>query len=162
MAAASRARLADDIESGLAQYLELLTEIQVAHQRLGDREPETYDLRAIASIVTDVYRGAEDLFKRIAKEVDNYLPDGESWHSELLDKMATSVPNLRPAVLTSDTVEMLKAYLKFRHLQRNIYGFDLLWPRMDELFRRAPTVITAVSGDLHAFAALLRTLDPPA
>ena len=38
--------------------------------------------------LTDCYRGMENIFKRIALDVDLRMPDGSMWHKELLSQMA--------------------------------------------------------------------------
>ena len=48
------------------------------------RRPSNYVARAGGSILHDFYTGIEKIFESIAKEVDNRLPMGEEWHSELL------------------------------------------------------------------------------
>ncbi len=63
-------RLADDLTDGLARYLQLEREIEDAGSRLIDQNPDTFELRAVASILEDVYTGAESLCQLIVKRLD--------------------------------------------------------------------------------------------
>lgn len=56
------------------------------------------------------YTGVENIFKRIAVEIDNNLPGGAFWHSELLDLMMQPGAS-RPPVISVDLRARLKEYL---------------------------------------------------
>ena len=58
----------------------------------------------------------------------------------------------------SVTVGQLERYRVFRHVQRNIYGFELLWPQMAPLFKAADEVMVAVTTDINDFIAFLSIL----
>lgn len=152
------ARLIDGLRDDLALYERLRQEIEQAQSHVAEREPEHYDLRAIASMIHDLYRGAEGMMRRIAKDVDRAVPSGEHWHRQLLDQMAAPVADLRPAVFDDATVAQLERYRVFRHVQRNIYGFELLWPQMAPLFKAADEVMVAVTTDINDFIAFLSVL----
>jgi hypothetical protein len=158
MTATELTELAAELREAVGIYRRLLRDIHEANERLAKRSPEDYDLRAVGSILHDVYRGAEGMFIRIAKRVDEETPSGDTWHSELLQRMAQASPGLRPAVISPTTHELLEPFRAFRHLQRNIYGFELLWPRMEPLFDGAPDVVQAVADDVETFAAFLESL----
>lgn len=64
----------------------------------------------------------------------------------------------RPALLRADTVENLREYLAFRHVVRNIYGFELDAERVDRLVTRYPEVWRQVEADFQAFIAWLNAL----
>jgi hypothetical protein len=49
----------------------------------------------------------------------------------------------------------LAELLKFRHLYRNLYSFDLRWDRVRALAENAAGLWAAVRTDLEAFAAAL-------
>jgi hypothetical protein len=89
------------------------------------RRSSNYLVRAGGSILHDFYTGIEKIFESIAKEIDNRIPMGEEWHSELLRQMTLDIPGLRPPVITASTEKKLREYLGFRHLFRKRYGFEL-------------------------------------
>lgn len=152
-------RLADELAALLEQYAKLQTEIVKAQARLAGREPETFDLYAVGGILHDVYRGAEGICRRIAKEFDQQLPVGESWHRLLLEQMSHPLPKAaRPPVLQAGTVNTLDEYRRFRHVVRNIYGLELNWPQMQPLLNNANATIDTFAADIQKFIAFLRMM----
>ena len=56
-------------------------------------------------------------------------------------------------------VRQLDEYLRFRHLFRNIYGFELEWERCRELFSELPIVLARLEQQFAAFDEFLGTLE---
>lgn len=90
-------------------------------------------LRARASIFHDFYTRVERIFVRIARELNGGLPAGEQWHRDLLLDMTLALDEVRPAVISADLRSSLGAFLSFRHLFRNVYGFNLDPARLNAL-----------------------------
>lgn len=147
-----------ELESDIELYKHLQAEINNAQHRLNRIEPDTFEFRAVASLLHDVYRGAESMFLRIAKNVDEDTPSGASWHRDLLDQIERPIPQVRPPVLQSETATSLERYLSFRHVQRHIYGFELDWPLMEPLLFDAPAIIDRVVDDVAQFVAFLTSV----
>jgi hypothetical protein len=121
--------------------------------------PDTIRVRAGGGILHDFYCGVERIFRLIAARIDQDLPDGPDWHVQLLQRMAVDIETVRPAVLDRATARQLDEYLRFRHLFRNIYGFELEWARCRELLVDLPAVFEQLNQQLAAFDAFLRALD---
>ncbi|MBM4372043.1 MAG: hypothetical protein FJ098_10345, partial [Deltaproteobacteria bacterium] len=102
--------------------------------------------------------GIEKTFRRIAPELNGGIPAGDAWHRRLLDSMAMEIAEVRPAVIGRDTLRRLDEYLRFRHLFRNVYGFELEQDRVLELCRGMAGVWTVVEADLGRFMRFLRQL----
>lgn len=45
--------------------------------------------------------------------------------------------------------KMLDEYLRFRHLFRKRYGFELEWTSIKRLLKKMPDVYTAIEGDIQ-------------
>jgi hypothetical protein len=75
--------------------------------------------------------------------------------------MALELPGLRPAVLTCATVRQLEEFLRFRHLYRNVYGFELEWNRLRPLLTRAEPTWAALRADLVTFLTFVDALGQP-
>jgi len=116
-------------------------------------------VRGVGSTLHDFYSGAEKIFQIIALNIDGDLPRGEDWHVQLLRRMSTSVPDVRPPVITHDLESNLNEYLRFRHLFRNIYGFELKWHRLKELTDGLPRVYGDLRTQVESFLAFLAELD---
>jgi len=122
------------------------------------RRPSNYVVRAGGSILHDFYTGIEKIFESIAKEVDNRLPIGEEWHSELLHQMTLDIPGLRPRVITAHTEKKLREYLGFRHLFRKRYGFELDWQKLKKLLFGMPQIRSNLENEMGKFFEALNSL----
>ena len=78
------------------------------------------------------YTGVENIFKRVAVELDGQPPQGEAWHRDLLRRMKETETH-RPALLSTELHDTLRDYLRFRHVFRNAYSFDLDWQKLSPL-----------------------------
>lgn len=83
-------------------------------------------LRGVAGLLQDYYSGAERIFKKIALEIDERLPKGESWHKVLLSQMKAKIPGIRPEAISEKSYEKLDELRSFRHRVGIIYSFNLI------------------------------------
>jgi hypothetical protein len=109
--------------------------------------PTDIELSALAALLHSFYTGIENVFKRVAVELDNSVPGGASWHRELLDAMARP-NNTRAAVVSSELHERLKEYLKFRHVFRQAYSFQLRWEKLSALVLNRENTLRLLENDL--------------
>jgi hypothetical protein len=100
--------------------------------KVSQSSPDFVEVSALASMLHSFYNGVENLFKRVAIEIDHDLPSGPYGHSELLDAMARPAAT-RPAVISEELRVTLKDYLNFRHIFRHTYSFNLQWAKMSHL-----------------------------
>ncbi|MEK7729732.1 MAG: hypothetical protein AAB354_15100 [candidate division KSB1 bacterium] len=119
---------------------------------------DTFFLRGKSSIFHDFYCGAENIFKKIASELNGGLPSGAGWHAMLLHHMQLEIPQVRPAVITSETGKRLKSFLDFRHKFRHIYGFDLDFEKLEELEQLYPAAQKALVAETNHFLLFLHRL----
>lgn len=117
-------------------------------------EKELY-LDAVALNLHGFYSGLERLFELIAKHVDQGLPNGEAWHRDLLYQMAREVADVRPSVISEQTIKSLDELRRFRHLVRNVYTFNLVPSRITPLLSNLPKLWSQVKAELLAFADFL-------
>jgi hypothetical protein len=101
-------------------------------------DEEDYHVDAAALTLHSFYAGLERVFEVIADGVDRTKPTGANWHQELLHQMASEIPAVRPAVLTSETRDMLDRFRGFRHVVRNIYSFRLDPGQIEVLIEQLP------------------------
>jgi hypothetical protein len=116
------------------------------------------EIRAAGSILHDFYTAIERIFQRIALEVDGGLPGGPDWHVHLLLRMAAPVEEIRPPVVSEQLREILGEYLRFRHLFRHVYGFELQWKRCSELLSGLPLVLEQLRRELGVLDRFLESL----
>jgi hypothetical protein len=119
-------------------------------ERCAVSPPDDIELSALAAMLHSFYNGFENIFKRVAAELDGSLPSGEFWHRELMDSM-TMPSGERSAVLSEQLIEHLDDYLEFRHFFRHAYTFDLRWDRMKNLVLGCEETLQLVEGELDRF-----------
>jgi hypothetical protein len=79
------------------------------------------DLMVVGGVLHGIYNAIEAYFLRVAKFFENSI-DEQTWHRDLLDRMALSIPTVRPALLDSqDLVDRIDELRRFRHVFRNLY-----------------------------------------
>lgn len=116
------------------------------------------EIRAAGSLLHDFYTGVEKIFYRAALKVDQDLPAGGDWHLQLLQRMAAPVEGIRPAVISDASAERLEEYLRFRHLFRNIYGFELRWERINPLAQELAGLFRQLKAQIEVFKGFLDSL----
>lgn len=134
-----------EVKDGLDNMRKLLIEAE----EIGQKEASNVSIRTGGSILHDFYTGAEKIFEMIANTIDKRVPSGMRWHAELLNQMTLNIPGLRPPIISKETAKMLDEYLRFRHLFRKIYGFDLEWANIKNLLKQMPAVYKALESDLN-------------
>lgn len=125
-------KLASDIKIELENLSRIVFEMNELLKETNNNS-KNIRIRAAGSILHDYYCGVEKIFKRIAINIDESLPQSLDWHKQLLNQMGNAFENKRNAVIDENITVMLKEYLTFRHLFRNIYGFKLSWERIESL-----------------------------
>lgn len=115
-------------------------------------------LDAVALNLHDFYSGLERLFTLIGAEIDGVKPEGSAWHRDLLSQLTLELKNIRPAVLSAQTAKALDEYLRFRHVVRNIYTFELDPHRVERLVKNLRLTFTQAQTELLAFADFLEKL----
>jgi hypothetical protein len=152
-------RLAAVITAERARLAAVVAEAEDARADFGAQPPSLRELRGTGAILHDFYTGLERILERVAAELEGGLPAGSGWHRRLLEAAALDLPGVRPPVLSASSAVDLDEFLRFRHLFRNLYGFELQWPRLLPLLSRVPAVWRSVERDLDRF---LRFLDAAA
>ena len=113
--------------------------------------------RARGSVLHDFYNCCERVFRMVTQEIDGENLTGERWHRSVLAAMTREIRGVRPTVISQETASILDEYLGFRHVFRNIYGFELLGERIDRLCAALPTVAERTEREIRRFLASLST-----
>ncbi len=135
----------DKIEDTLKKIEERLKKIKTAPIEYRE-EIET----TIAKNLVDCYRGMENIFRRIALDVDLRMPDGSRWHKELLTQMAAPQMERQP-VISQETFEILEELLEFRHVFNNIYGEELVYEQTERNAKQVGELFKSLSKELDVF-----------
>ena len=73
-------RLRKQIDLERRQLHQLLETYQTLLRKSAATPPNDIELSALAAMLHAFYNGVETIFKRIATELGDSLPAGESWH----------------------------------------------------------------------------------
>jgi uncharacterized protein YutE (UPF0331/DUF86 family) len=119
---------------------------------------DSFFLRSIGSVLHDFYVAVENTLKIICSEVDEKLPEGSNWHILLLKQASYEIPDVRPAVISKRTMDNLDKYRAFRHIFRNVYGYNLDSKRIKELLLELPETVELFTEDVLTFMNLLDQL----
>lgn len=150
VAARTRAELSE-----LERAVQRAQEARREYPQSGHRQ---YLLDSVALNLHSFYRGTERVFQLVAAELDEQTSSGEAWHLRLLHQMAREVAEVRPAVITPETVPLLDEVRKFRHFIRNAYTTQLDPKRMETVMNVLPDVWPSLQSQLLAFADFLDRL----
>lgn len=104
----------------------------------------------IAKHLYDVYMGMEIIFRQIAREVDEHMPQGETWHKDLLTQM-TEPRAERPPVISQKTAQRLEQFLGFRHVFAHQYSIELEYKQTEKNAKRIENLFQDVSEELETF-----------
>lgn len=143
-------RLRKQIDVERQQLRRLLEVHQPLLVECTSREPTNIELSALSFFLETFYSGIENIFKRVALEIDEGLPQGEAWHRKLLDAMASPTTR-RGEVISSDLKNQLDEYLAFRHVSRYSYSFNLQWNKMAALVSNCEKTLHRLESELNAF-----------
>lgn len=144
----------DKLRKQVAVELEQLEQLIDVHRPLLDScenaAPTAIELSALAAMLHSFYTGIENIFKRVCVELGAEMPTGTAWHRELLDLM--SKPNDLPGIVISPELgRRLEEYLKFRHVFRQAYSFQLRWEKLSPLVFNCEETLRSVRAELRSF-----------
>jgi hypothetical protein len=119
--------------SEIEKELENIAKLQKEFESVAKKAKEFNNRRILGSIFHDFYNCCERIFRKISTDINGGFGQTESWHKELLYRMTISIRDIRPRVISEELASELDDYLSFRHIFRNIYGFELKGSRLDRL-----------------------------
>ena len=112
--------------------------------------PTEIELSALAATLQSFYNGVENIFKRVVVELDGESVRSNLRRRELLLRMKKPTAH-HPALLSSELHDTLNEYLRFRHVFRNSYSFDLDWQKISSLVLRLEETFQKLENALDDF-----------
>lgn len=146
------------IRSGIEDLEILAHRIKEGWAR-AEHSTDTYYLDSVALNLHGFYSGLERLFEIIVTNIDGAIPEGESWHQQLLEQVSKELPKLRPAVISEPSFVNLNELRGFRHVVRNVYTFNFNPSKIKTIVEKIPDLFNSLKAELTAFADFLDDAD---
>ena len=150
-------RLAAHLKSDLATSLELANQAyefasKVEDFSVDEKNPYIY---AVAVTLQHFYTSLETAFKRVVKEMEGNLPQGESWHRDLLEEVCLEIKGVRPELISIEIKKELDRIRRFRHVVRHGYEYDLDWIQISPLIKILEEIIPELKKNFKEFNSFL-------
>ena len=133
--------LRSEVEAERAAVELVLREIAALDAETGQDEPSARDRTAAAAFVAQCYMGVENVLKRLARHQQTAIPQGASWHIELLK--AFRGPG---GMLDEGLFAELSLMRQFRHVVIHNYGFRLDWTQVKPMLSKVNGIMDAFFG----------------
>ena len=159
--ASPTARALDDLITDLQIERRKLTQLVASLRGLLPHwdEPagQSERIDAAALRLQSLYTGLERCFGQVVRVFNGGPPQGQDWHRRLLERMALETEQ-RPALLDAESRDGLAELLRFRHVVRHLYAYELRADQVHRLLLQATDLWPRVEGQLLGFEAWLREL----
>ena len=147
----------DDELTNLSILGEAIIEITAELEKSGGKE-KGYLVESAALKLHNLYSLFERIFEKFASEINGGSPTSPDWHMRLLRSMSLEVEGVRPLVIDEKTYQTLLIYLKFRHVVRSNYGFEIDLDRLMPLLKESPYAISIFTRDIRNFIKFLKAM----
>lgn len=155
------ARALDDLITDLqierGKLTQLVTSLQGLLPLWDQPTGQAERVDAAALRLQSFYTGVERCFTQIVRVFNGGPPQGQDWHRRLLERMALESEQ-RPALLDPQTCDGLAELLRFRHVVRHLYAYELRPDQVKRLLVQATGLWPRLEGQLLGFEAWLREL----
>jgi hypothetical protein len=95
-------KVMEEIEFEVKRIEKLFEDYEPLLKKVREQEPNFIELGSLAMLLHSFYNGLENIFSRIARKIDENMPDGEGWHKELLEQMAKQTEKREHIVLSNN------------------------------------------------------------
>ncbi len=149
-------QVVNEIVFEIGQIGQLLNVYADLLQRVQERDPDTVEIAAVATVLHSFYNGVEKIFTSVAKGLDDFVPAGGQSHRDLLLQVSRETEK-RPQLISKKTAKTLSPYLGFRHFYRHSYSFLIDWDELKKLVVPLEQVWTETRIELEQFVEMLQS-----
>jgi hypothetical protein len=109
------------------------------------------------------YSAVESVLERTVRALEGSLPTGADWHVALLESMALEIQEVRPPILSAESLRLARQLLAFRHFFRHAYAIKLeaakLAPLREDMIALSATLDRDLDRLDSYLSALASTID---
>ena len=148
----------EEIPVLVAEISNELSKLKILSQKLASQVNRTHEeeiAESAALRLHNFYTGCERIFKLITSEINGGVPHELDWHKRILTQVSLEIENIRPAVISLKTRSDLEELLRFRHIVRNIYGFELKPERIEALIALTTSLSPRLTREIEKFTTFL-------
>jgi len=135
-------KLSQKINAELENIDEVFKEIP-SHQKLPYLS--TLELAGVAALLHSFYNGIENILKQILSAYNIVIPEGKSWHKELLEI------SVKSEIISEECKNSLGQYLAFRHFFSHAYAFDLYSEKMEPLVEDSEKIYSIFKKEISKY-----------
>jgi len=149
------ARVAARVREETVRLARVVAALRQALDEFGPEPQDRMHVHWVGGLLHDAYTGLEKAFSEVSPELNGASTGRDTWHRDLLHTMTLDLPGFRPRMIRAELEPQLLELLKFRHLYRNLYSFELRWARVRALAEETLGAWADIERDLLAFADTL-------
>jgi uncharacterized protein YutE (UPF0331/DUF86 family) len=101
------------------------------------------ELAGVSTLLHNFYNGIENVLKQVVQTQGLLVPDGPSWHRDLVNLAVSN------ELILASTSDALKPYLAFRHFFVHAYAIDLEAERLEPLSKNVDNVFARFRRDIE-------------
>ena len=146
-------RLRAEVKSDLRTFEERLADMRDLDLALAS----SAEMALVAVALHHGYSAIESALSRVARTIEGSLPAGPDWHQALLEAMALEIPGVRPAVVSQESLTLLRRLLGFRHFFRHAYAVELDRTQLADLKAKAEALRGPLLADVERLDEFLDT-----